>query len=820
MKKSVKVYFILIIFCTSYLFSQDGWIVQNNGTTATLTGICFSTADTGYIVGYSGTVLHTTNQGKNWIPIDLQTTIPLKDVAFNSSRQGIIIGGDFGGYPKWYSTSDGGQSWTFGSLTTWLYYAVDYTDDVITAVGYMGIIKRSYDNGVTWISKSSGIWPAPSQYSGICFIDSDTGFVVGGDGIIIYTENGGDVWTQQNSNITTGLIGIDFTDTNTGMVVGVNGTILKTTDAGNTWTQLVSGTDLCLYDVVMINKNKAIAIGNGGTILCTINGGETWTQQECPVTEDLFSICAIDDSTLFIIGDNGTILFTNDGGEIASPEIPELMDPEDNSVNLQTNVTLSWCSSIHASSYEVQIAYCDDFSDIYLDTTVVGDTTFQLYHLSAGTTYFWRVRAKNISGNSDWTSPPRQFTTIEDITWYWEKLNFPGQDGIKQLIADSSGGIIAVVNDALYHSIFYRSVDIGNTWDNTGEASDLHSYFTLSGRNYIFAQGPQQTGATGESIWRSNDFGKTWEMVHFGDYAADVYKTKGNRLGHLYILYNKAVEPKFYLKFSLDYGNHCKYSTVSWSEDWYSMHYIDFSVIDSSHIFVSRNNCLSLTTDDGISWDTLLVISENDYIKSITINRFNQIFAICDSSGVFRSTDYGQNWDNIGISDTKLTSFSFIGSDTIIAVSADQGIFSSFDNGDHWIQRNSGLSNFNICAISIDKGNSVYIANDDGLYRNSALWINPVEEDLKIPDKFILKQNYPNPFNSSTTIRFTLPNEDKVTVSVFDIRGRFISNLHNGQLNKGSHKFFWNASYLSSGIYFCCVQIGNRTYSQKMLLIK
>jgi len=89
------------------------------------------------------------------------------------------------------------------------------------------------------------------------------------------------------------------------------------------------------------------------------------------------------------------------------------------------------------------------------------------------------------------------------------------------------------------------------------------------------------------------------------------------------------------------------------------------------------------------------------------------------------------------------------------------------------------------------------------------------------PEGYALEQNYPNPFNPTTTIRFTLPHAEKVTMSIFNNRGQLISNLHAGRLNEGSHQFVWNACDLSSGIYFCRVYLErDRIYSRRMLLIK
>lgn len=89
-----------------------------------------------------------------------------------------------------------------------------------------------------------------------------------------------------------------------------------------------------------------------------------------------------------------------------------------------------------------------------------------------------------------------------------------------------------------------------------------------------------------------------------------------------------------------------------------------------------------------------------------------------------------------------------------------------------------------------------------------------------IPDKFELTQNYPNPFNPSTTINYSLPERSFVSIKVFDMLGREVALLVNGDKEAGYYKADFNASDLSSGIYYYTIKAGQYSATRRMVLMK
>jgi hypothetical protein len=88
------------------------------------------------------------------------------------------------------------------------------------------------------------------------------------------------------------------------------------------------------------------------------------------------------------------------------------------------------------------------------------------------------------------------------------------------------------------------------------------------------------------------------------------------------------------------------------------------------------------------------------------------------------------------------------------------------------------------------------------------------------PIEFALDQNYPNPFNPSTSIKYSIPQRNNVSLKIYDILGNEIAVLVNETKEAGSYNVQYNASALSSGVYFYSIQAGDFFESRKMILMK
>ena len=88
------------------------------------------------------------------------------------------------------------------------------------------------------------------------------------------------------------------------------------------------------------------------------------------------------------------------------------------------------------------------------------------------------------------------------------------------------------------------------------------------------------------------------------------------------------------------------------------------------------------------------------------------------------------------------------------------------------------------------------------------------------PVSYKLSQNYPNPFNPTTTIEFSLPKSQNVTLKVYNLLGQEVATLINSNMTAGNHSINFNASNLSSGLYIYKISAGSFTSARKMMLLK
>jgi choice-of-anchor B domain-containing protein len=146
-----------------------------------------------------------------------------------------------------------------------------------------------------------------------------------------------------------------------------------------------------------------------------------------------------------------------------------------------------------------------------------------------------------------------------------------------------------------------------------------------------------------------------------------------------------------------------------------------------------------------------------------------------------------------------------------------------FRNGDGGTVRDSFKVN-SIFGIA-PRTDTIRVVGSNGFYSIERNWLMHVDSPTSVNNdltvlSYSLEQNYPNPFNPATQIKFSLPEQDFVNLSIYNLLGQEVENIINEVRNAGNYSINFNAEKLTSGIYIAVIKTNNFSKSIKMTLLK
>jgi len=218
-------------------------------------------------------------------------------------------------------------------------------------------------------------------------------------------------------------------------------------------------------------------------------------------------------------------------------------------------------------------------------------------------------------------------------------------------------------------------------------------------------------------------------------------------------------------------------------------------------------------------------IVKGNLAKGLYLSSSGKISGFPDSSGFYKFTAKVQDSNNPPQIDTLSFSFNvnnnfphITSSDTISTKKGDEffyqatandpdsnELFYKFSNYPVWLTVTDSVLSGSVPASATDTSFSL-IVSDGELFDSIKVNININEPSSIItqytPSQFLLSDNYPNPFNPITNIKIELPENTKFVLSIYDITGKLVHELYNGQLNAGIHILTWDANNIPTGIYF------------------
>jgi photosystem II stability/assembly factor-like uncharacterized protein len=290
--------------------ASANWVQQYTG----LEVLKFASTDANHLWASTsrGYVLWTDNGGQTWNPVDAGSVwgAVLHGVDFADNLNGWT-GGEAGTGGILFHTTDGGRTWQqqFDGSGQRIFAVEVLSPNTVIIVGggtQFTIARRSTDAGKTWITMPVSLNDA--MFLDVFFLDARTGWIVGSQGGIAKTTDGGDTWTVQPAPSNWGLKRVHFADPNNGWTGGYYGMLEHTSNSGATWTQQnpVLPDYTHVLGVAAVNSTTAWISGYGGGaqsrpyVKRTTDGGATWVQ-DMPVVGPYDSFAAVK----FLDAENG-----------------------------------------------------------------------------------------------------------------------------------------------------------------------------------------------------------------------------------------------------------------------------------------------------------------------------------------------------------------------------------------------------------------------------------------------------------------------------------------------------------------------------------
>lgn len=379
---------------------------------------------------------------------------------------------------------------------------------------------------------------------------------------------------------------------------------------------------------------------------------------------------------------------------------------------------------------------------------------------------------------------------------------------VSQLTCSEDGQLVSYVQPWDISS----SNDIGTNWshyDLPHHGRRVYFQNALTGWAYTVYGGPM-----GNPSWlgKTTDGGATWNTLYESSYPIIV---AGDFLeaGALYLTGPGGI------KKSTDNGASWVYDLEAYNvpvicKDGNDLYACKVTEEDTSYVMKkTESGWLQLFRLPGTT-----PYHQYCVFKSLYVNA-GIIFVLHDAS----VSKYENGILNTVAVDKKLYGITFLNDNTGYAVGGDSiaALYETTNKGQSWVKKDE-ISGGYFGSVVVSRGKIFVNFQEANTLTSKILRRDPLTgfENNQLPASFSVAQNFPNPFNPTTTINYTIPKYSKVSLRVYDIAGKEVANLVDKDEVVGAYSVVFNASHLSSGIYFYTLTNGNQKITKKMMLIK
>ncbi len=321
-------------------------------------------------------------------------------------------------------------------------------------------------------------------------------------------------------------------------------------------------------------------------------------------------------------------------------------------------------------------------------------------------------------------------------------------------------------------TFIYKTTNGGTNWTQVfSQTGGFMNTINFINSTTGFAQGDAVSGRW--SLWKTTDAGNTWDSTG------------------LYLAQNG--------------------TEVGWVNST--------SIVGNTIWFGTDNTRVYRSTNSGLNWTpvatTGLQISYSTHFNNATLG-------LAGGSTILRSLDGGVSYSSVGSIPGTGSVLGIDGKDNNLWYIRGTEIYRSENEGTNWtlVHSISGQGNDIDFALSNDCLTGWAVSSTGAIAKMTGIKTGIQNINSEIPSSYELEQNSPNPFNPVTNINFSIPKSGFVDLKVYDVSGKEAAVLVSDFKNAGSYSVDFDASELTSGVYFYKIISGDFTEVKKMMVIK
>ena len=633
--------------------------------------------------------------------------------------------------------------------------------------------------------------------------------------------------------------------------------IMKSTNAGVSWTNYTAGLPSLTYCSRIVirpgfTNQLFAAMGTSGLYKST-DSGMNWTQVVGGRCDDV--VFAPNGTNAYIVGSGTGYRVSTDGGATFTANATLSMGTRNHLAICKNTPSVLYCAVYSGSTISVykstnsgtnfsQVAVGTDFNggqawyDFYMQVN-----PFDPNYAYVGSVDIWRTTDGGTSFQNITNGYSGGVVHVDQ-----HNMDFDPQNS-NTLIAVNDGGVWKStnrgtnwinLNAGLTLTQFYRiAADPTNLNHIAGGTQDNGTQRTLGTPNWTAAFGGDggevcfnianpnlMLGETqNNGVQRSPNGGASWQGATSGLTGSGAWV--GPLISH------PTLEGVFYTArqqvFRTSTGG------ISWtaisSGTSGTIREMAISRSNPGIMFATSGSVVYRSTDAGVTFTNVTSGLPNRTITSVYVHPDSSNVAVLTYSGfgagkVYKTTNGAASWVNISgnLPDSPVNDvlIFYPGISTSIYYAAmDVGVFFTNNYGTTWTELADGLPN--TVAMHLDyhqASNKLRIGTHGrGVWQTDAA-LGLVNFNNEVPASYSLQQNYPNPFNPVTTIKYDVVKDGLVKLSVFDVLGKELKSIINQVQAAGKYTVQFDASQLTSGVYFYKLETGGFTETKKMMLVK